>query len=98
MLAWKRVQRELGEGILGTDFDRTELADVRNKVSVAESDARDEVWAVYRYVVLLDSSEPDGIKIIDLGAGHANNSETLFGRIVSALKSEGLLSESVGAG
>ena len=38
------------------------------------------------------------VKIIDLGAGHASASETLCGRIISALKSEALLNENVGAG
>jgi len=36
--------------------------------------------------------------MIDLGAGHASSGETLGGRIVAALKTEGHLNESVGAG
>ena len=40
----------------------------------------------------------DGLKVIDLGAGHSSTNETLCGRIIAALKSEGLLNESVGAG
>jgi hypothetical protein len=48
--------------------------------------------------VLADSHEPDGLKIIDLGAGHASAAETLCGRILTALKSQALLNESVGAG
>jgi hypothetical protein len=40
----------------------------------------------------------DGLREIDLGAGHASSAETLSGRVVAALKSQGLLSESVGAG
>ena len=39
-----------------------------------------------------------GLKIIDLGAGHASAGETLCGRIISVLKTEALLNESVGAG
>ena len=49
-------------------------------------------------MVLADNHEPDGLKIIDLGAGHASSSETLCGRAIAALKSEALLNESVGAG
>ncbi len=98
MLAWKRVKRETEEGLLGSDFDRADRAEIQGKVSSAEDDARDEVWAGYRFVVLADSGEPDGLKVIDLGAGHSSGAETLCGRVIAALKSEALLNESVGAG
>jgi hypothetical protein len=52
----------------------------------------------YRFAVIFDSKEADGLKIIDLGAGHASSGETLCGRVISALKSQALLNESVGAG
>ena len=97
-LAWKRVARDIGEGILGGDFDRAEKADIQSKVSDADDDAQDEVWATYRFVVVADNREADGLKVIDLGAGHASTGETLCGRVIAALKSEGLLNESVGAG
>ena len=44
------------------------------------------------------NQEPDGLKTIDLGAGHSSGSETLCGRVITALKSQALLNESVGAG
>jgi len=97
-LAWQRVYREINEGILGSDFEQTELAEVRAKVKEAEEAAKDEVWAGYRFVLLYDNKETNGLKIIDLGAGHASSADTLCGRIVSALKAEALLNESVGAG
>lgn len=97
-LAWKRVAREIDEGTLGAEFDRAERTEVTAKVRDAEEAARDEVWASYRFVVLADRAEPDGLKVIDLGAGHASAAETLVGRIIAALKANGLLSESIGAG
>jgi hypothetical protein len=97
-LAWKRVAGEIAEGTLGADFDRADRAEMQSKVTDAEGTAKDEVWASYRFVVLADSHEPDGLKIIDLGAGHASAAETLCGRIITALKSQALLNESVGAG
>lgn len=97
-LAWRRVEREIHEGILGSDFDREDLVDVSAQVRNAEQAAKDEVWAAYRYVVLADRDGSDGLKVIDLGAGHSSASETLCGRVVAALKSEALLNESVGAG
>ena len=97
-LAWKRVAREVAEGVLGAEFDRTDRAEVQVKVKDAEEAAKDEVWGGYRFVVLADAKGTNGLKIIDLGAGHASASETLCGRIFSALKAEALLNESVGAG
>lgn len=97
-LAWRRIEWEIREGILGGDFDRSERAEVAGKVRDAEEAATDEVWAGYRYIALYDNKESDGLKVIDLGAGHASSAETLCGRIITALKSEALLNESVGVG
>ena len=97
-LAWKHVADEVFEGVLGPEFDRSDLAGVRAKVKDAEEAAKDEVWAGYRFVALADNQEKHGLKIIDLGAGHSSASETLCGRIIGALKSEALLNENVGAG
>jgi hypothetical protein len=97
-LAWKRVFSEITEGTLGADFDRADRADIQSKVKDAEEDAKDEVWGAYRFAVIFDSQTPDGLKPIDLGAGHASSGETLCGRVITALKSQALLNESVGAG
>ena len=97
-LAWQRVAHEVAQGVLGAEFDHADRAEVRARVKDAETAAKDEVWAGYRFVALSDSQSPGGLKIIDLGAGHASGSETLCGRIIGALKSEALLNESVGAG
>ena len=97
-LAWKKVAKEIAEGTLGGDFDKTDRAGLQAKVAEAEEAAKDEVWGSYRHVVLADSREADGLKEIDLGAGHASSGETLCGRVLSALKSLALLNESVGAG
>jgi hypothetical protein len=97
-LAWKKVSKEVAEGALGTDYDRTDRADIQAKVSGSEDDAKDEVWASYRFIVLTDGKEVDGLKVVDLGAGHSSAQETLCGRVIQALKSSALLNESVGAG
>ena len=85
-------------GILGAEFGQADRAEVQTRVKEAEEVAKDEVWAGYRFVALGDAHAADGLKVIDLGAGHASGSETLCGRIIAALKSEALLNESVGAG
>ena len=98
MLAWKKVAKDVADGTLGTDYDRADRNEIQAKVNDAEEAAKDEVWGGYRYVVLTDTREPDGLKIIDLGAGHSSGAETLCGRVITALKSNALLNESVGAG
>jgi hypothetical protein len=97
-LAWKRVAREVVEGTLGGEFDRNDRAELQSKVKDAEEAAKDEVWGDYRFAVVADGQETDGLKVIDLGAGHSSSGETLCGRVIGALKSEALLNESVGAG
>ena len=97
-LAWKRVAREVAEGTLGGEFDRNDRAELQSKVKDAEEAAKDEVWGDYRFAVVADGQESDGLKVIDLGAGHSSSGETLCGRVIGALKSEALLNESVGAG
>ena len=94
----RRIGKEIIEGTLGKDFDKAERADIQSNVKDAEDDVKDEVWGGYRFVVLADNQEPDGLKTIDLGAGHASAAETLCGRIIAALKSQALVNESVGAG
>jgi hypothetical protein len=97
-LAWKRVAREVAEGTLGGEFDKSDRAELQSQVKESEDVAKDEVWGDYRFAVVADGQETDGLKVIDLGAGHSSSGETLCGRVVSALKSEALLNESVGAG
>ena len=97
-LAWKRVAREVAEGTLGGEFDKGDRAELQSKVKDAEEAAKDEVWGGYRFIVLADSKETDGLQEVDLGAGHSSAQETLCGRVIQALKSRALLNESVGAG
>lgn len=98
VLAWKRVAREVADGTLGGEFDRNDKAELQSKVKDADEAAKDEVWGDYRFAVVADGQEPDGLKVIDLGAGHSSSGETLCGRVIGALKSQALLNESVGAG
>ncbi len=97
-LAWRRVEREVKEGLLGTEFDQAEKQDLRTTVKDAENAAKDEVWAGYRFVALADRNADSGLKIIDLGAGHSSSNETLCGRVLTALETEALLIKTVGAG
>ena len=96
-LAWKRVAAEAASGALGREFDAAGHGELRAKVREAGESAREEVWGSYRFVVLADAAEPDGLKAIDLGVGHSSSGENLCGRVVAALKSSALLNDSIGA-
>ena len=97
-LAWKRVASEVSTGALGNELDNAEIADIHTKVTEAGDAAREEVWGGYRFMAIADASKPDGLEVVDLGAGHSSSSDSLCGRMISALKSSGLLNDSVGAG
>jgi len=97
-LAWERVAKEVAEGAVGGEFEKSDRDALRSNVKDAEDTAREEVWGDYRFAVIADAQEADGLKVIDLGAGHSSSGETLCGRVIAALKSEALLNESVGAG
>jgi hypothetical protein len=97
-LAWQRVQRDLAEGVLGHDIEAEERQEVQAKAKGAQSAVKDAVWADYRFVVFADNAETDRLRVIDLGAGHSSSNETLSNRVLAALKSQGLLNETVGAG
>jgi hypothetical protein len=97
-LAWQRVHREITDGTLGGEFEAAELREVASKVKGAEEEARDEVWASYRFIVFADPKSADGLKEIDLGAGHSSGAKSLTDRTLGALKSNALLNESPGAG
>jgi hypothetical protein len=88
----------VADGTLGGEFDRSDRAELQAKLRDAEEAAKDEVWGDYRFAVVADAQLADGLKVIDLGAGHSSSGETLCGRVLAALKSEALLNESVGAG
>ena len=47
-LAWRRVAREVAQGILGAEFDQADHVDVQTEVTEAEGAAKDEVWGVGR--------------------------------------------------
>lgn len=97
-MAWQRVQRDLAEGVLGHDIEAEERQEVQAQAKEAGNAAKDAVWADYRFIVFTDNEEPDRLRAIDLGAGHSSSNETISGRVLAALKGQGMLNETVGAG
>jgi hypothetical protein len=93
LLAWRRVKSEIDSGTLKGEFEAADIKAVATSLKEAEEAAKDEVWASYRFVVVADQAEPDGIAVIDLGAGHSSGGESLCGRAVAALKAESALNE-----
>ena len=50
-------RKEVAEGTLGGEFDRTDRAELQSKVTDAEEAAKDEVWGGYRFAVIADRQE-----------------------------------------
>ncbi len=96
--AWRKVQQEIAEGTLQGEFEPSDRSKVSSELTEAAEGASDEVWASYRFVALADPSDSDGVKAIDLGAGHSSAGQSLTERIIVTLRSGGLLNETVGAG
>lgn len=97
-LAWQRVNDDITQGVLGGDFETSELRQVALKAKTAKDEAGEEVWGSYRFIMLADPKASDGIKPLDLGAGHSSGAHSLCDRILAALRRESLLNESPGAG
>lgn len=98
-LAWKRVMEDLNSGVLGAEFEQSDRGEVARQIKEGEEALKDEVWASYRYAIVADPKGDEGLREIDLGAGHASSgSGSLTAHVVAALKAEGLLNETVGAG
>ena len=96
-LAWESVRRDLGKGVLGSEFSQEEQVEIKSRVLESVDAAQEEVWASYRYAVLLDRDEEDKLKLLDLGSGHSSSGNSLCERVLTALRGNGLLNESVGA-
>ena len=98
LLAWQRVARDVADGLLGREFGAANRSEVGATVREAEQNAREEVLASYRFLALLDTQADADLRVIDLGIGHAGSGNTLCDRIVAALRSGGLVSDTIGAG
>jgi hypothetical protein len=97
-LAWKKVKSEIDAGNMGPEFERSELNAVAQQIRNAEQEAVEEAHASYRFISLQDSQAENGLRTIDLGAGHSGTTENPSARVVNTLRREELLNESVGAG
>ncbi len=96
-LAWRRVNEDLMSGVLGSDFDASERNEVAAQIKESDAALHDEVWSSYRFAIIADSQGAEGVREIDLGAGHSSAGASLTGRVIAALKAEGLLNDSVGS-
>lgn len=97
LLAWKQVNKEYADGLLGSDMSSSDVNELRSKVVDTENAVKDEVWASYRFIALYTKEkENQNLHIIDLGQGHSSANVSLSDRITTALKSQALLNDSVG--
>ena len=97
LLAWKQVNKEYADGLLGSDMSSSDIAELRSKLIDSENAVKDEIWASYRYIALYTKNQENhNLHIIDLGQGHSSASISLSYRIITAMKSQALLNDSVG--
>lgn len=95
-LAWRAVRQDLAAALLADDTDPDEVRSIDASIRHAEADAKDAVWATYTFLAFADRQALGRLRVLDLGAGHSSSRETLAGRAIAALKTEGLLNENVG--
>jgi len=74
-------------------LEPSQLQELRGKKQRSERNLKEGVWRVYRRVLLL--AEGGSLQEVDLGLIHPSAAESLVGFIVSRLKQEGLLEESI---
>jgi hypothetical protein len=97
LLAWKQVNKEYADGLLGSEMSSSDIAELRSKLVDSENAVKDEVWASYRFIALYTKKpENHNLHVIDLGQGHSSASISLSDRIFTALKSQALLNDSIG--
>ena len=97
-LAWRAVRQDLAAALLSDHTDPDEVRSIDGSIRAAEADAKEAVWASYTISRLSPIAHAPGrLRVLDLGAGHSSSRETLAGRALAALKTEGLLIENVGA-
>jgi hypothetical protein len=75
-------------------LETSQIQELRYKKRQVEHDLKEGVWRAYRRVLLL--GEDNELQEVDLGLLHSSAAESLVGFIVSRLKQDGLLEESVG--
>jgi len=103
VLAWDRVEKMQTTGALGDEISPEDKGDIGYRWKMAKEEVKDGVWGGYRFAILAAAgqdrglNEGDGLKVIDLGAGHSSGTASLCGRIMEALKTQGILNETIGA-
>jgi hypothetical protein len=97
-LAWRAVRQDLAAALLGDDTDPDDVRSIDASIRAAETDAKEAVWGGYTFLAFADRQAAARLRVLDLGAGHSSSRETLAGRAIAALKTEGLLNDTVGFG
>jgi hypothetical protein len=91
LLAWKDISQESGE----LKLEEAQQRQLVENVKGAERDLREAVWRTYKNVFLL--ADDGTMRHLDLGLVHSSAAPTLVDVILTRLKQEDLVSDSVGA-
>lgn len=94
-LAWRHIADELESEVLDRDeFEPGSLRHVADRLSEANARACAEALAACQTVVLTDRSQPDGLRVIDVGVP-SKDAPSAADHILSVLRDAAVVNESV---
>lgn len=91
LLAWEDIKDEVDAG--GHKLDGVQENQLDASVAKARKDLRETVWRSYKNLALLDRSNE--IRVIDLGLVHSSAATTLMNLMVSRLRQDGEIEDSI---
>jgi len=74
-------------------LEGSQLQELKEKKSRTQRNLKEGVWRAYRHVLLLGDQQ--NLREVDLGLVHSSSSESLAHLIISRLKQEGLIEDSI---
>ena len=91
LLAWRDIEADADT----LHLDEAQTRQLTVQVKTAEGNLRESVWRAYKNVYLL--AEDNTLRKVDLGLIHSSSAATLADLIVSRLRSDDLIADSISA-
>jgi hypothetical protein len=94
-LAWNSIRKDLESGLLG-ELEKEDERMVPSEFRKAEDKVEEQVWTLYRHLLLWDGKQ-GALKKIDLSHMHKSEARSLTGAILARLRHAGELNIEVAA-
>jgi len=94
-LAWNSIKKDVDSGHLG-ELEKEDERMVPVEFRKAEDKVEEQVWTLYRHLLLWDGKQA-GLKKIDLSHMHKSEARSLTGAILARLRHAGELNQEVAA-